>query len=131
MTNQPHRPFLALLKLEVLRNSTIYGNPLALILWAVLMGCSVAPALLLLLNPENPIHSASLLLQEGWASMMVVTLIASGFILVSLGVVAEYVGAAVTMAMGRPLYVIVRDREEGPLGREAAASVAPDEEPSR
>ncbi|MCW2845568.1 MAG: glycosyltransferase [Nocardioides sp.] len=68
---------------------------------------------------------------QGWASMMVVSLIASGFILVSLGIVAEYVGVAVNMAMGRPLYVIVRDPEEGPLGREAVAPTRVDEETAR
>ena len=35
-------------------------------------------------------------------------------------VVAEYVGVAVNMAMGKPLYLPVRDRREGPLGRDRA-----------
>lgn len=68
---------------------------------------------------------------QGWASMMVVSLISSGVILVSLGVVAEYLGVAVNMAMGRPLYVIVRDRDEGPLGSAAGAATGPGEEPSQ
>ncbi|MBB6628952.1 glycosyltransferase [Nocardioides sp. KIGAM211] len=68
---------------------------------------------------------------QGWASMMVVTLISSGFVLVSLGVVAEYVGAAVNMALGRPLYVIVRDREDGPLGSAGAVRATDDEEALR
>ncbi|MCW2793099.1 MAG: glycosyltransferase [Nocardioides sp.] len=68
---------------------------------------------------------------QGWASMMVVTLIASGFVLVSLGVVAEYVGVAVNMAMGRPLYVIVRDPEEGPLGSGGVAPLRAGEEAAR
>ena len=67
MTNQSRSPFLALLKLEVLRCSSIYGNPLAWILWTVLMGCSVAPALVLWLDPENLFV---LLVQEVWGSMM-------------------------------------------------------------
>lgn len=56
---------------------------------------------------------------QGWASLGVITLISSGAILFALGVVAEYVGVAVNMAMGKPLYVIVADRAEGPLGPEA------------
>jgi undecaprenyl-phosphate 4-deoxy-4-formamido-L-arabinose transferase len=55
---------------------------------------------------------------RGWTSTMVVVLVSTGAILFSLGIVAEYVGVAVKMAMGKPLYVIVRDPEEGPLGRE-------------
>ena len=48
---------------------------------------------------------------------MVVLLLSSGAILFALGVVAEYVGVAVNMAMGKPLYLIVTDRAAGPLGR--------------
>ena len=33
------------------------------------------------------------------------------------GVVAEYVGVAVNMAMGKPSYIVVTDRATGPLGR--------------
>jgi undecaprenyl-phosphate 4-deoxy-4-formamido-L-arabinose transferase len=53
----------------------------------------------------------------GWTSMMVVTLLCSGVILFSMGVIAEYIGVAVNMAMGKPLYLIVSDPAEGPLGR--------------
>jgi glycosyltransferase involved in cell wall biosynthesis len=52
----------------------------------------------------------------GWTSLAVVSLISSGFILFALGVVAEYIGVAVNMAMGKPLYVVVGDSREGPLG---------------
>lgn len=55
----------------------------------------------------------------GWASAMVVALVSSGAILFALGVVAEYVGVAVNMAMGKPLYLVVGDRERGPWGRTA------------
>ena len=48
---------------------------------------------------------------------MVVILLATGAILFALGVIAEYVGVAVSMAMGRPLYLIVSDPADGPLGR--------------
>lgn len=54
---------------------------------------------------------------QGWTSMMVVTLLCSGATLFALGVVAEYVGVAVNMAMGKPLYLITSDPETGPLGR--------------
>lgn len=54
---------------------------------------------------------------EGWTSTIVVILISSGAILFSLGIIAEYVGVAVSQALGRPLYLIVRDPEQGPLGR--------------
>ncbi len=53
----------------------------------------------------------------GWASQMVVTLLVGGAILFSLGIIAEYIGVAVNMAMGRPLYLIVSDPVDGPLGR--------------
>jgi undecaprenyl-phosphate 4-deoxy-4-formamido-L-arabinose transferase len=53
---------------------------------------------------------------EGWASVMVVVLIGVGVVLFALGVVAEYVGVAVNMAMGKPLYLMVTDRSEGPHG---------------
>ena len=36
---------------------------------------------------------------------------------VLLGVIAEYVGVAVNMAMGKPLYLITQDPADGPLGR--------------
>ena len=54
---------------------------------------------------------------EGWSSLIVVILIATGAILFSLGVIAEYVGVAVNMAMGKPLYLITQDPADGPRGR--------------
>lgn len=53
----------------------------------------------------------------GWTSTMVLVLVSTGAILFSLGVIAEYVGVAVNMAMGKPLYLIVGDAKDGPLGR--------------
>ncbi|MFP5336356.1 MAG: glycosyltransferase [Actinomycetes bacterium] len=53
----------------------------------------------------------------GWTSTMVVVLLSTGVILFALGVVAEYLGVAVNMAMGKPLYLIVQDPTTGPLGR--------------
>lgn len=53
----------------------------------------------------------------GWASTIVILLGAVGVILFSLAVIAEYVGVAVSMAMGKPPYFIVTDPESGPLRR--------------
>ncbi len=60
----------------------------------------------------------------GWTSTMVLLMAATGAILFALGVIAEYVGMAVNMAMGKPLYLPVRDRRDGPLGRERAGEEA-------
>ena len=46
---------------------------------------------------------------EGWTSLSVITLVCSGAILVSLGIIAEYIGVTLNVAMGRPLYLIVDD----------------------
>ncbi len=54
----------------------------------------------------------------GWTSTMILLMVSTGVILFSLGVIAEYVGMAVNMAMGKPLYLPVRDPLDGPLGRE-------------
>lgn len=50
---------------------------------------------------------------QGWTSTMLVVCLFAGVTLVSLGVVAEYLGFAVGMAMGKPAYLIVsRPRED-------------------
>lgn len=54
----------------------------------------------------------------GWSSTLVILLFCTGVILFCLGVIAEYVGVAVNMAMGKPLYLLTRDRAQGPLGRD-------------
>ena len=54
---------------------------------------------------------------EGWASTIVVILLSTGAILFSLGVIAEYIGVNVNMAMGKPPYLITSDPQNGPLGR--------------
>lgn len=53
----------------------------------------------------------------GWTSVMVVVLVSTGVIMLALGIVAEYLGVAVNMAMGKPLYLISQDPLAGPLGR--------------
>jgi undecaprenyl-phosphate 4-deoxy-4-formamido-L-arabinose transferase len=55
----------------------------------------------------------------GWTSLTVIVLLLGGVTLLALGVVAEYVGAAVRMAMGKPLYLITSDPVSGPLYRAA------------
>jgi polyisoprenyl-phosphate glycosyltransferase len=55
----------------------------------------------------------------GWASMIVALLVMTGLILFALGVVAEYVGALLRTAQGRPLYIILDDPNDGPLGEAA------------
>jgi undecaprenyl-phosphate 4-deoxy-4-formamido-L-arabinose transferase len=47
---------------------------------------------------------------EGWTSIVVVTLVSSGAVLISLGVMAEYLGIAVNMAMGKPPYLLLGKR---------------------
>lgn len=57
---------------------------------------------------------------EGWTSQMVLSALGTGAILVSLGIIAEYLGVAVNMALGKPAYLIVRDPKQGPLGHRHA-----------
>ena len=54
---------------------------------------------------------------QGWTSIVTVSLLASGAILISLGIIAEYLGVAVNMAMGKPLYMTMGDPARGPMGR--------------
>lgn len=61
----------------------------------------------------------------GWTSLMVVFLVFSGLILLSIGIVAEYIGISVRADMGMPLYLIAQDPLKGPLGQTVAAP-APD-----
>jgi undecaprenyl-phosphate 4-deoxy-4-formamido-L-arabinose transferase len=55
---------------------------------------------------------------------MIVILISTGAILFSLGVIAEYVGVNVNMAMGKPAYLIVSDPAVGPLGKTGTVAAA-------
>lgn len=49
----------------------------------------------------------------GWTSTIIMMCLLSGLILISLGIVAEYLAFAVGMAMGKPAYLIVsRPRED-------------------
>jgi hypothetical protein len=53
---------------------------------------------------------------QGWTSNAVLALVLGGITIGSLGVIAEYVGSAVKMAMGKPQYLIVRDPQDSPIG---------------
>jgi polyisoprenyl-phosphate glycosyltransferase len=55
---------------------------------------------------------------HGWTSLMVALLVCTGMILFVLGVIAEYVGVAVNMAMGKPLYLLISDPGRSPLARD-------------
>jgi glycosyltransferase involved in cell wall biosynthesis len=57
---------------------------------------------------------------QGWTSVMVVLLAVGGGTLLSLGIVAEYLGIAARSAMGKPLYLVISDPDEGPLARAGA-----------
>jgi len=45
----------------------------------------------------------------GWASTFIALMLIGGAVLLSLGVIAQYVGAATNMSLGKPLYIVVRD----------------------
>ena len=70
----------------------------------------VLAAVLVILRLTNTTQVA------GWTSVIVMILFGSGIVLFALGVIAEYIGVAVNMAMGKPLYLIVGDPNHGPLG---------------
>ncbi|WP_193598486.1 glycosyltransferase [Microbacterium sp. YJN-G] len=64
----------------------------------------------------------------GWTSQMVVTAVGLGAILMALGIIAEYLGVAVSSALGRPTYLIVRDPHSGPLGHAVSTVKARDDD---
>lgn len=45
----------------------------------------------------------------GWASTFIALMLIGGAVLLSLGIIAQYVGAATNMSLGKPLYVMVQD----------------------
>jgi undecaprenyl-phosphate 4-deoxy-4-formamido-L-arabinose transferase len=61
----------------------------------------------------------------GWTSLTVIVLLLGGANLFALGVVAEYVGAAVSMAMGKPLYLITSDPSTSPLDCDSRSEIDP------
>ncbi|MBF6176860.1 glycosyltransferase family 2 protein [Nocardia otitidiscaviarum] len=59
---------------------------------------------------------------EGWASTIVVLLLCSGAILFSLGLIAEYLGVALHVLVGKPLYLTVDSPTPRPDADRAAAA---------
>lgn len=56
----------------------------------------------------------------GWASTFIALMLIGGAVLLSLGIIAQYVGAATNMSLGKPLYVLVQDpRRVFPSTRDA------------
>ena len=45
----------------------------------------------------------------GWASTFIALMLIGGAMLLSLGIIAQYIGAATNMSLGKPLYIVVRD----------------------
>jgi polyisoprenyl-phosphate glycosyltransferase len=54
---------------------------------------------------------------QGWTSLVIVVSFFSGLILFSLGVIAEFLAVTLTMAMGRPLYLIVSRPDRNKIAR--------------
>ncbi len=52
---------------------------------------------------------------QGWTSLIIAICLFSGLILFALGVIAEYLGMTLTMALGKPLYLVV-SRPRKPSG---------------
>ncbi|HKO49886.1 MAG TPA: glycosyltransferase [Polyangiaceae bacterium] len=84
--------------------------PLRLI--ALVGGASIVFAILFsALQVWNRLHDE--IPVQGWTSTMIVLCLFGGLILVSIGIIAEYLGFSVSMAMGKPAYLIVsRPRED-------------------
>ena len=68
---------------------------------------------------------------QGWASVMVILLVTSGATLLSLGILAEYLGVTARTAMGKPINLVVSDPAEGPLGREPRRANLPQTESAK
>jgi glycosyltransferase involved in cell wall biosynthesis len=54
---------------------------------------------------------------QGWTSLVIVISFFSGLILFSLGVIAEFLAMTLTMAMGKPLYLIVSRPDRRKISR--------------
>ncbi|QEO10697.1 glycosyltransferase [Protaetiibacter larvae] len=86
-------------------------------LGAILAAVGVAVTIYLLV-----VRLTTVEIPEGWASTIVVVLLSSGAILVSIGIIAEYIGVNVSAALGRPAYLVTGDPADGPLGRRRPGS---------
>ncbi|MFQ6394149.1 glycosyltransferase [Nocardia sp. KC 131] len=61
---------------------------------------------------------------EGWASTIVVLLLVSGAMLFSLGLIAEYLGVALHILVGKPLYLTVDTPTPRPAGARESSTTA-------
>lgn len=53
---------------------------------------------------------------SGWTSVIVAILVSSGVVMLSLGVISEFIGSIVRLTMGKPNYLVITDPQNGPLG---------------
>jgi glycosyltransferase involved in cell wall biosynthesis len=60
----------------------------------------------------------------GWTSLLAVTLLVGGITMLSLGIVAEFLGIVVRTSIGRPLYLVRSDPRDGALARLVARRAA-------
>jgi undecaprenyl-phosphate 4-deoxy-4-formamido-L-arabinose transferase len=54
---------------------------------------------------------------QGWTSLLLIVAFFSGCILISLGIIAEYLAMTMGIIMGRPLYVVSSHPTRPPRGR--------------
>lgn len=59
----------------------------------------------------------------GWTSVIVAVLLTSGLTMLSLGVISEFLGSMVRSSMGKPLYLMISDPENGPMGLGAKKNI--------
>jgi undecaprenyl-phosphate 4-deoxy-4-formamido-L-arabinose transferase len=103
---------------EVRRSGYTYGKLLAHF-WTMLLTAGTRPlrvitilgvlsVILALLIGIYAVHQKMIgnVEVQGWASLVIVVAFFSGCILVSLGMIAEYLAVSIGIAMGKPLYVI-------------------------
>jgi undecaprenyl-phosphate 4-deoxy-4-formamido-L-arabinose transferase len=95
---------------------TMGPRPLRLVSFAGVLAGFAGVVLALIVIIEKLVGRENV---PGWTSLTVIVLLLGGANLLAIGVVAEYVGAAVRMAMGKPLYLIISDPSTGPLQRDA------------
>lgn len=105
---------------KMVLSSGTRGLRMVSVLGAIFAVVGVAIAIFILVS-----RLTGAVIPEGWASTIVIFLLGAGAILVSLGIIAEYVGVNVNMAMGKPPYMITTDPGAGPLGRTRPTSPPP------
>jgi hypothetical protein len=54
---------------------------------------------------------------QGWTSLLAITAFFSGLIMMSLGIIAEYLALSMGIAMGKPLYMIASKAVRPPQQR--------------